>query len=102
MRETRTGITQFNEYLEAGLPAEQDLDADRWRREIRPRRCGSSPHRPDGLCGHAPSWRRSSPNSIPTISSRNSWARSIASRGASGRGCSRAPSRCDTAGGTMG
>ena len=37
MREIRTGITDVDEYLEAGLRAKQDLDADRWRREIRPR-----------------------------------------------------------------
>jgi hypothetical protein len=37
MREIRTGITDIDEYLEAGLRAKQDLDADRWRREIRPR-----------------------------------------------------------------
>ena len=37
MREIRTGITDIDEYLEAGLRAKHDLDADRWRREIRPR-----------------------------------------------------------------
>ena len=37
MREIRTGITDIDEYLEAGLKAKQDLDADRWRRETRPR-----------------------------------------------------------------
>lgn len=37
MREIRTGITGIDEYLEAGLRAKHDLDADRWRREIRPR-----------------------------------------------------------------
>ncbi|HEY2434630.1 MAG TPA: hypothetical protein VGI12_18295 [Vicinamibacterales bacterium] len=37
MRGIRTGITDIDEYLEAGVRAKQDLDADRWRREIRPR-----------------------------------------------------------------
>ena len=37
MREIRTGITDIDEYLEAGLRAKDDLDADRWRRETRPR-----------------------------------------------------------------
>ena len=37
MREIRTGITDIDEYLETGLRAKQALDADRWRREIRPR-----------------------------------------------------------------
>lgn len=37
MREIRTGITDIDEYLEAGHRAKQDLDADRWRRETRPR-----------------------------------------------------------------
>ena len=37
MREIRTGITDVDEYLEAGHRAKQDLDADRWRRETRPR-----------------------------------------------------------------
>ena len=37
MREIRTGITGVDEYLEAGLRAKHIVDADRWRREIRPR-----------------------------------------------------------------
>jgi len=37
MREIRTGITDIDEYLEAGLRAKQQVDADRWRRELRPR-----------------------------------------------------------------
>jgi hypothetical protein len=37
MREIRTGITEVDEYLEAGLRAKQEADTDRWRREIRPR-----------------------------------------------------------------
>ena len=37
MREIRTGITSVDEYLEAGLRAKHVVDADRWRREIRPR-----------------------------------------------------------------
>ena len=37
MREIRTGITDVDEYLEAGLRAKHVVDADRWRREIRPR-----------------------------------------------------------------
>jgi hypothetical protein len=37
MREIRTGITDVDDYLEAGLRAKQALDADRWRRETRPR-----------------------------------------------------------------
>ena len=37
MREIRTVITNVDEYVEAGLQAKQRLDADRWRRELRPR-----------------------------------------------------------------
>src|SRR5215471_18764228 len=37
MREIRTGITDVDEYLEAGLRAKQQVDADRWRRKLRPR-----------------------------------------------------------------
>lgn len=37
MREIRTGITDVDEYLEAGLQTKYALDADRWRRETRPR-----------------------------------------------------------------
>jgi len=37
MREIRTGITDIGEYLESGLRAKHALDADRWRRETRPR-----------------------------------------------------------------
>ena len=36
MREIRTGITDIDEWLEAGLRARSQIDADRWRREIRP------------------------------------------------------------------
>ena len=36
MREIRTGITDIDELLEAGLRARSQIDADRWRREIRP------------------------------------------------------------------
>jgi hypothetical protein len=37
MREIRTVITNLDEYLVAGLQAKLRLDADRWRRELRPR-----------------------------------------------------------------
>jgi hypothetical protein len=37
MREIRTVITDVDAYLEAGLRAKHQLDADRWRRELRPR-----------------------------------------------------------------
>ena len=37
MREIRPVITDVDAYLEAGLRAKQHLDADRWRREERPR-----------------------------------------------------------------
>jgi hypothetical protein len=37
MREIRTGITNVDEYREAGLRAKQHVDTDRWRRELRPR-----------------------------------------------------------------
>ena len=37
MREIRTVITDVDAYLEAGLRAKQHLDADHWRRELRPR-----------------------------------------------------------------
>lgn len=37
MREIRTVITDVDAYLEAGLRAKHHLDADRWRRELRPR-----------------------------------------------------------------
>src|SRR5215472_14563546 len=37
MREIQTAITNVDEYLEAGLRAKERLDADRWRRELRPR-----------------------------------------------------------------
>jgi hypothetical protein len=36
MREIRTGITDIDELLEAGRRAKSQIDADRWRREIRP------------------------------------------------------------------
>jgi hypothetical protein len=36
MRVIRTGITDIDELLEAGRRAKVQIDADRWRREIRP------------------------------------------------------------------
>ena len=37
MREIRTVISDVDAYLEAGVRAKQQLDADHWRRELRPR-----------------------------------------------------------------
>jgi hypothetical protein len=37
MREIRCVVTDIDQYLEDGLRAKQQLDAERWRRELRPR-----------------------------------------------------------------
>ena len=98
MREIRTGITDIDEYLEAGLRAKHDLDADRWRREIRPRVLRQFAARARQL-----TWSRALLKLVvEELYPDDLFADLLGTldriRGANGRRCLRSPSRCAVAG----
>ena len=98
MRECRHLFNDIDSQLEDAARAKQRLDAERWRDQLRPGAMRLFAARTAKLPWSRGLLKASSRSCIPTISSQNSWATSIACHGGSGRTCSRSPSRFATVG----